>query len=370
MGREKKKKKLSKQQLTLLLLCVVLAALAGACWLAWWRLSKMLPAQQEAERWQGDSEMPYKQISCFLPMDEQITLEQIGTFRKDAMSKLKASSLDITGEETLMLDCWSTTGKVNVAGNHGKGEASVTAVGGNYFDFHPIRLINGDYLHPDDLMEDRVLLDEELSWLLFGGTSLQGLTIKINGLPYVVAGVIEREQDFASKKAYTEELGMFMSYEGLRDLNEELKINCYEYVLANPVKDFAINIAREKFPIGRGVIVNNTDRYTVKNLTDILRQYGSRSTQSTGVLFPYWENAARITEDWAALCCLLGILLPIVPVITAATVTVRALKRGKKKMEEKILPEAKEKAEEAVRVQQRKRWEKKHGESVKSNRYT
>ena len=81
-------------------------------------------------------------------MNEMMTLEQIATFRSAAMTRLKESSLDVSGDAVLMMDCWSTNGTVNVKGEHGKGEAAVIAVGGNYFDFHPIRLLNGDYLHP------------------------------------------------------------------------------------------------------------------------------------------------------------------------------------------------------------------------------
>lgn len=61
-------------------------------------------------------------------------------------------------------------------------------MGGNFFDFHPIRLLSGNYISPDDLMKDRVLLDEDTAWLLFGGTQLEGLSFKIDGVPFVVAG--------------------------------------------------------------------------------------------------------------------------------------------------------------------------------------
>ena len=67
-------------------------------------------------------------------------------------------------------------------------------------------------------MQDRALLDEETAWLLFGGTDIQGLSFKINGVPFVVAGVIEREQDFATKKAYTDGMGIFISYDGYMNL--------------------------------------------------------------------------------------------------------------------------------------------------------
>ena len=90
-----------------------------------------------------------------------------------------------------------------MASELGHGEASAIAVGGNFFDFHPIRLLNGTYLAESDLMKDRVLLDEDLAWLLFGGTDLQGMPMEINGVPFVVGGVVQREQDFASRRAYT-----------------------------------------------------------------------------------------------------------------------------------------------------------------------
>ncbi len=124
---QKRTKQISRQQIILLLVCIAMLLAAAACFGAWWWLSHLLASQREAERWQGDSEMPYKQISCFLPMNEMMSLEQIATFRSAAMAKLKESSLDISGDEILMMDCWSTNGTVNARGEHGKGEAAVAS---------------------------------------------------------------------------------------------------------------------------------------------------------------------------------------------------------------------------------------------------
>ena len=60
-------------------------------------------------------------------------------------------------------------------------------------------------------MKDRVLLDEDLAWLLYGGTDIAGLSMKINGVPYMIAGVVEREQDKFSTAAYTSGRGLYMS---------------------------------------------------------------------------------------------------------------------------------------------------------------
>lgn len=359
-----KQLKFTRKQLFLLLLCAAMLLLAAICFAVRGHLSGILSSQQEAERWQGDSGTEFTQISCYLPADELIGLKEVNSFRIDAMKKVKDASLDVSGEEQLMLDAWSTTTKVNVMSQHGKGEASAIAVGGDYFDFHPIRLLDGDYIRQSDLMEDRVLLDEELAWLLFGGTDLKGMEMKINGVPFHVAGIIERETDFASKKAYSAGMGLYMRYDALLKLDEKAGISCYEFVLVEPVKNFAIGVAREKFPIGRGEILCNTTRFEYGRLMDFVLQFGSRSVQTTGVIYPYWENAARILEDWCCLCCLFGTLLLIYPGVTAVILLVRGFRKGKKRLDEEILPNAKEKAKEAVRIRKRRHWEKKHPEEI------
>ena len=334
--------------------------LAVLCFGAWRWLAGLLDSQQEAKRWQGDGELPFSQISCFLPSDEQIGLLEVAGFRSEAMKKLKEASLDISGDQTLMLDAWSTSTKLYTSGEHGRGEASVIAVGGDFFDFHPLQLLSGDYIRQSDLMQDRILLSEEVAWMLFGGTDLAGMSMKLNGVPFVVAGVVKQETDFASKKANSDSLDLYISYDGLLQLDENAKINCYEFVMADPVKNFALNVAKEKFPIGKGEILCNTTRYDYGKMIDQVLSFGSRGAQTTGAVLPYWENAARRTEDWASLCCLIGTLALLYLVILFAVLAVQYGKIWKGRMEDEILPKLKDQTEEAIRVRQRKRWERKH----------
>lgn len=355
------KKRRKEEVRQILLICGIMLLLSLVCFGVRYWLCGLLDSQKEAERWQGDGDIPFTQISCFLPADQQIGLREVSTFRNDAMKKLQEASQDVTGEHRLLLDAWSTTTKLNASSDHGRGEAAVIAVGGDFFEFHPLRLLDGDYIRQSDLMKDRVLLDEEMAWLLFGGTDLAGMSIRLNGVPFSVAGVVQRETDFASRKCYKDGMGLYMSYDALLTLDENATISCYECVLADPVKGFAMNAAREKFPIGRGLIFCNSTRYEYWNLMDILLQYGTRGTQSTGAVLPYWENAARMTEDWASLCCMLGTLLLIFPIIVFVAWLIPAMKKGKEKVEEDYWPEIAERAEEAVRVRQRRRWERKHG---------
>lgn len=369
---------------SLAIVCAVFLVLSLAFGLTAHILGGKLDSQQMAQRWRGENELEFSQLSCYIPVDEKISLEQIYSFRTEIIKKLEEAAIEEQDVDTLFADAWSTTGRVNVASGLGKGEAAVIAVGGRFFDFHPIRLLSGSYFTEDDLMKDRVLLDEELAWLLFGGTELDGMEMTINGQPFVVAGVIEREQDFASRKAYTAGMGLYMSYEAFSGLdsaggaaqnqtadsaaggttttaNADAGASCYEFVMAEPVEGYAKALADEKFPIGHGEILENTGRYGFTRMIKLIGQFGSRSMQTLGVAYPYWENAARCVEDWYGLCLFLALLFAVLPVIMIIVNVVRYIKLGKDKLEDELIPKLKDGAEEAIRVRQRRHWEKKHG---------
>lgn len=348
------------KRIVLLILCGCLLLASAACFLIEGKLTRLLPSQFAAERWQGEGETDFAQLTCFLAVDEPLSLNEIYTFRYAILDKLHEAGYEADTDTRLFRDAWYAAGKLNVTSELGRAEAYTMAVGGNFFEFHPLRLLGGNYIAESDLMKDRVLLDEDLAWQLFGGTDLQGMPIKINGVPFVVAGVVQREQDFASRRAYTSGMQMFMSYDAFTRLKEDAGAVCYELVMAEPVEGFVSGFVEEKFPIGQGEILVNSGRFSFGRVLSLVGDFGSRSMQTHGVIYPYWENAARCVEDWCALLLFLGLLFLAFPAILGAILLFRLLKRGKKKLTEDLLPGVKEKAEEAVRKQQRKHWEKKH----------
>ena len=349
-----------KNRIVLAILCGLLALACVCCACGAAALGRLLPSQFAAERWAGDSDQNYRQLSCFLSVDEPVTLNQIYAFRYAILDKLHEAGMDADTDTRLFRDAWSCSGKVYAATDLGHGEISAIAVGGDFFHFHPLRLLSGCYLSESDLMKDGVLLDEEAAWMLFGGVDLEGMELRINGLPFVVSGVVERESDFASQKAYQDGMGLYLSYDAYTQLQESAGATCYELVLAEPVRGFSLSFAREKFPVGRGLILENSDRFSFGRLFGLLGQFGQRSMQTHGVLYPYWENAARCLEDWAALLVLLALLFALFPAGMLLFLLVRALLRAKRRLSEELLPAWKEKAEDSLNRQQRKRWEKKH----------
>ena len=346
----------------LLALCAALLLLAGGCLLRLHALSGSLASQSAAERWSGGSGKSFSQVSCFLPVDETVSRSEIYEFRTAMLDELHKAALDAEGSDGLWLDAWSAVGKVKASGARGAGDASCIAVGGDFFAFHPLRLLSGSYIGEKDLMKDLVLLDEETAWMLFGGTDLQGMSVEINGKPFVVGGVVERESDFASQMAYTAGPGLFMSWEAYAALTgEESAISCYEAVMAEPVKGFAARVATDHFKLGRGEVLTNTGRFRFDRLLKLWAAADSRAMQSMGMMYPYWENAARVVESRCARLLAAALFLLLIPAVTAVYWLLRLILRGKEALEDKLLPRARDGVEEAVRKRQRRRWEKKYG---------
>ena len=344
-----------------LALAVLLALLCGVCVWRLWSVSRLLTSQQAAERWKGTGIQDFSQLSFYMPGEQKLTLDQLYAFRNDMAKKLKDASFDVERESGLYADAWSTTGTVKVSNGRRSGEVLAFAVGGHFFDFHPLRLLSGNYLSPTDVMDDRVLLDRETAWLLFGAVDLAGMSFSINGTPFVVAGVYEHERDAFSKAAYGDGMRIYMSYDSyVRLFPDEKGVSCYELILAEPVKGFARTAAEEKFPIKKAELVDNTYRFESARLFKLLKAGNERSMRKGSAVYPYWENAARAAEDRAALWFALALATGALPAALLFYALIRYAVVGKRRLEDNVLPEAKARSREFFREQSRRRWEKKH----------
>lgn len=334
---------LTKKQLALGIVCVVLAVLCMVCVWGLQTVTGTLITQSAAKSWRGENEMRFAQVSVFLPEDGKLEQSEIESFRRTLNQKMIDASLEASEGGSLYADAYSGATTISVMSGKTSLSVKTIGVGGDFFLFHPMQMRSGSYLTGDDYMSDRVMLDEELAWALFGSYDVAGMSIQIGERTYPVAGVVHREDDFASERAYQDGTGMFMSYEALNAISET-KISCYEIVMPDMISGFAENTVSETFPVGNGVVVENTGRYSLLNLLKILGSYGERSMNTKGVIYPYWENAARLTEDYAALLLLLVLLFGIAPVVMAVVYLVRTVKRGAvklvgttgKKLEERI----------------------------------
>ena len=267
------------KQWFLLGLNVVLALASLACLLGLRTVSHTLNSTTAADRFRGESEMRFAQVACYMPVGQGKQETDIFAFREKLEAAMVEQSLEAPENGSLYVDAYCGSAEVTVASEHGSGTVTALGVGGDFFYFHPLDLRGGTYISGDDLMDDLVVLDEAMAWRLFGSTDLAGMDMTINGQPFVVAGVIARETDFATKKAYTADGGIFMSYAALNDLlagesggeaqdqEEEqpapqvqsaLSIDCYEIVLPDPISGYAMNVVKENFQVGEGDVVENS----------------------------------------------------------------------------------------------------------------
>lgn len=287
----------------------VLAVLCTAALYGRW--AGLLQSQRAAERFRGESRQPFAQATAMYPAGEGTDRQGIYEFQKSLNAKLLEASLEAPENGSLYMDAWSAEGRVTVTGNRDTTEASVLAVGGDWFRFHPMEFKFGSYFSGDDLRKDYVVLDEDLAWTIFGGLDVAGLDVTIGGKPFLVAGVVKREDDFATKKAYSGGAGLFMSWDALAELQEGLKITVYEVCCAEPVSGFTLSAVKEGFP--NCDTVQNSGRFSVEKIFGIIRNLGARSMRQSAVIYPYWENAARVVEDRLAVVLAAAVLLAVFP---------------------------------------------------------
>ena len=312
-------------------LCLIFAVICGICTYRYYICCNGLLSQKAAERWRGDSEWAFSQNSVFLTDENGIELTNISEARKKVDEGLKMLHVepapDASPDASMIADAYSAVTTLSVKGDSKRPTATTKtlAVGGDFFLFHPLKLVSGAYLTKDALMKDRVVLDTALAWFLFGATDVAGMEVEINERPYLISGVVEIETDFATKEAYDDTYVLFMDYDAVKLIYQDAMppITCYELVLPEANQDYGVGVVRDLFP--NDTVVNNTDRFAPLALWNVLRDYGKRSMQKTGIILPYWENAARMAEDHAAASLLLAVVFGILPAFCIVFFGIRAI---------------------------------------------
>lgn len=303
----------------LLLSCITIASLLLYLILSFWiggRI-KSLSDQQAAARW--DSSGGSAQISCYFTKDVEADDFMIGSFER----QLETMLMEVLPEEAysgengkrLILDAYSSLGTITITSESGKLETNAVGVGGDFFYFHPYRLVSGAYLTGGDLMSDGVVLDEDAAWQLFGSSDIAGQSVMIGETPHHVAGVIERPDDRLSRKAGLNKSIVFVSNETLSQYGTSDGIGTYELIAPNPVKSFVYSAVKEKLgpKEEQMLVVENSSRYGFEAILGVILDFGTRSMQDYAIRYPYWENVARGNEDIAALVLVLRIILLLIP---------------------------------------------------------
>ena len=335
-------------KLALLIACLIQTALSVFSFAMLGKVTGALITQSAADVWRGGSGERFAQVSAFLPVNGMIDLDTIRSFRVTLENEFVQNSIfapepdaqDPSADTSARLyaDAYCGSTQLSVSGKS-PGSVTVTAigVGGDYFLFHPLQLLSGGYVSDEDYMADRVVLDAQTAFNLFGSSDVAGMEVTINGKTFPIAGVVKSEDDFATAAALdagakassdptgvqsTSKAMIYMSYAALNAM-AELPIDCYEIVLPDPVSGFAKGLVADNFPIGSGAVVQNTGRFSLTSLISVIGSFGKRVMTTSGVVYPYWENAARMLESYAALYLVLAALLALMPAVCLVIVLVR-----------------------------------------------
>lgn len=291
-----------------------------------------LPDQHAAERWAGSRN--YTQVSVFTEGMYAVGIDGIFTMRVNIEKKLVENSFAPERENArVWTDAFSTSQvRAVISSDKTSSEVNMIVTGGDFFLFHPMDMLYGHYYSDDDIMHDRIVIDDVLAWQLYGASNIVGKPVVINGKYYYIAGVFRQSDNNDIEKVYGEKPRVFMPYQGYSILGETAYFSCYEACLPNPVTGLGKKIISETISIGEEnyKLVENSERYSLKSRFGMIADFGMRSVVDSPIVYPYWENAARITEDKSALLLVMQILGLIMPAVTVIYYLNKLIRNRKK----------------------------------------
>lgn len=340
------------------LLCAVIAGAnalslvtALALTLAGSHLANSQGYNRTAQKWDHDGEST--QVSCFFPDDSSFTTDNMNALRVKIRNELTAIASDNHGNVPEVPDAYSTPiGSAYVTCDSlGKGDADITAVGGEFFLFRDFKLLSGAYFSDDDIMQDGAVIERSLAWSLYGSSNIAGQLIYIDGVQFYISGVIDDPTDKYEKRTADETPRVYVSYKGAESLPQVQysgnmygdygmssqtklsKVTCYECIVYDPVENFAYSTITKYFKdlnFSNINIVNNTERFSPWTMAKAYKNRSDLAIRKDTVVFPYWENASRIAEFklspiyfWRTAC----FVLPLITAIWLICLAFRFIKK-------------------------------------------
>ena len=261
---------------------------------------EQLDTQQMSKRWSKDGKV--SQISCFFSVNTSINTEYIEEFEHNLENALKQADISVESPNAnarLWVDAYSASGKITVKSNIANITTDCLGIGGDFFQFHPIPLISGSYFSGNDLVQDLCVLDKNAAWKLFGSNDVVGQVVYIGDVAHIVTGVVEHEDSDLYQSAGLDEALIYVSYASLEKYGLSNGMNHYEILMPNPVKGYAKSYVKDNIgiPENEMELVENSTRFDFLSSIKKIKQLPFRSMNGKAIIYPYWENVARATED-------------------------------------------------------------------------
>lgn len=304
-------------------LCVFALIFALLCGLRALILSDgTLASQFVRSNWQN-GDIRYAQISVFLRDGTAFSYDNVRAFHATLETKLDEASIKNENENAkLYTDAYSAPGTISASTDRASANSiSVTATGGDFFIFHPLKLLDGSFYSDDDINGDGVVIDDVLSWQLFGSYDVSGLLIYMDGKPFTVTGVVARQNGGDYDLSYTDKPHMYMPLDTYQRIVGETYITCYELLVPDPISNFGMKLVKDNLGISaeNAVYVENSSRFDAAPLWEQLGSFMRRSMRTSLVIYPYWENIAVAAVDKCAVIflfqCIIGAVFVILAII-------------------------------------------------------
>ncbi len=266
-------------------------------------------SQQAAKRWKND-DLKFAQITAILSSESNFNYSSVLSLRSSVDNSMKEINIEITDDKKVWYDAFSTEERITLKNGNVTSNVNATVVGGNFFRIHELDYITGYAFSPDDIMQDRIILDTLAAWQLFGSYDVVGKIVNLNDTQFTVAGVVNRGTGNLFEQAYGSKPRVYMSYDYYQKINPDLNITCWEAVIPSPISGWAESIVKNNINAEETdvEIIDNSARYSFLKLLNTMTGLPIRSMKVSRIIYPYWENIAGVYEDYASLL-LLGILI-------------------------------------------------------------
>lgn len=307
--------------------------------------------QQAADRWAGD-ETEYAEVSLFTADDDSLSSSDIKELESAIYKKLREDAdMDTSSQNRMWIDAYSGHLLDEVRKDSTSIKVNVYTVGGDFFQVHPIPLKSGSYIDMESSDFNQIVLDENVAWNLFGSSDIVGMKVWIGESVFTITGVIEVSEQKNDIQAYGEYDAVYVPIQAYSktltskedekdsvDASKLISITCYEVVMPNTVKNYALNtlteaadiqvktdeekkVARTSLNFGTREVVDNTNRFTIPSLVKRNKERKYIDMRTNAIIYPYWENEARFEElrqIKAYRFCLILLVIPVLSLIYAA----------------------------------------------------
>lgn len=329
-------KKISKKAVVTAAINVILTANFAGFMIYGNYSANLLHSQYAAERWMNyDDKLQYAQISCFTGNGSQLSTQTIGSVRAAVKNALSDAAIKPKEDERLWYDAYSSHYGETDAGTDdvSKVKCDVRAVSSDFFLLRDFDIESGSSFSDSDIMQNKAVIDSNLSWELFGSADAAGMEFTLGNKELTVAAVIDMPDSKTENELCGKIPRVYIPYYVASMLKGEsyTAVDCYEVVMPDPVKKFAYKaIKKSTDDFGENTsIVQNTGRFSPYELLKDFGKLKNLVVSDKQIAYPWWENAARITQFKLSFIYVTAALIIVFPLVTIVKVIFRLIKRLK-----------------------------------------